>query len=147
MRSACKESIQLETEIFQPLAGSGTLYAYSTNRFWSQIKHAAAVIYANRQVLAMYRRTHPQRLVKDTCPEPNLRDEVKQDGDSSDGPRIIGDVCVHETSKVDKTAVLCFATSTNQICPSPQTTVFFVPILRYLGSDSVGIAFRCRNAH
>ncbi|VDL88917.1 unnamed protein product [Schistocephalus solidus] len=90
LRSACKESIQLETEIFQPLAGSGTLYAYSTNRFWSQIKHAAAVIYANRQVLAMYRRTHPQRL----------------DGDSCDGPRIIGDVCLHQTSKVDKTAVL-----------------------------------------
>nr|VZI36917.1 unnamed protein product [Spirometra erinaceieuropaei] len=106
LRSACKESIQLETEIFQPLAGSGTLYAYSTNRFWSQIKHAGAVIYANRQVLAMYRRTHPQRLAKNTCPEPGLLDDVRQDGDSSDGPRIIGDVCLHPTSKVDKTAVL-----------------------------------------
>ncbi|KAL7054359.1 hypothetical protein AAHC03_026120 [Spirometra sp. Aus1] len=106
LRSACKESIQLETEIFQPLAGSGTLYAYSTNRFWSQIKHAGAVIYANRQVLAMYRRTHPQRLAKNSCPEPGLLDDVRQDGDSSDGPRIIGDVCLHPTSKVDKTAVL-----------------------------------------
>ncbi|VEL19330.1 unnamed protein product [Protopolystoma xenopodis] len=40
IKGQCKESVHLEKEIFQPLAGSGTLFVFHTNRFWSQIKFA-----------------------------------------------------------------------------------------------------------
>lgn len=33
-----KETIRLEQDIFVPMAGSGKLYVYHTDRFWSQIK-------------------------------------------------------------------------------------------------------------
>ncbi|CDS43130.1 mannose 1 phosphate guanyltransferase [Echinococcus multilocularis] len=114
----CKESIQLETEIFQPLAGSGTLYAFHTERFWSQIKHPGAVIYANRQMLALYHRTHPHRLAvhrvsinsngNTTFDTTDATTEASGDGETTttSSARIIGDVYLHPTARVHPTAVL-----------------------------------------
>lgn len=39
-----KETIRLEQDIFVPMAGSGKLYVYHTDRFWSQIKTSGYVI-------------------------------------------------------------------------------------------------------
>ncbi|XP_005099945.1 mannose-1-phosphate guanyltransferase alpha-B isoform X2 [Aplysia californica] len=85
-----KEVIRLEQDIFIPMAGTGQLFVFSTSRFWSQIKSAGAAVYANRHYLAIYQRTHPERLAKN-C-------EGK--------PRIIGDVFIHPTAIVHPTAVL-----------------------------------------
>lgn len=41
-----KETIRLEQDIFVPMAGSGKLYVYHTDRFWSQIKTSGYVITA-----------------------------------------------------------------------------------------------------
>lgn len=38
-----KETIRLEQDIFVPMAGSGKLYVYHTDRFWSQIKTSGYV--------------------------------------------------------------------------------------------------------
>ncbi|XP_013069853.2 mannose-1-phosphate guanyltransferase alpha-B-like isoform X2 [Biomphalaria glabrata] len=85
-----KEVIRLEQDIFIPMAGSGTLFVYSTSRFWSQIKSAGAAVYANRHYLAIYRDKHPERLAK-----------------NGEGlPKIIGDVFIHPTAIVHPTAVL-----------------------------------------
>ncbi|KAK0053654.1 mannose-1-phosphate guanyltransferase alpha-A-like isoform X1 [Biomphalaria pfeifferi] len=85
-----KEVIRLEQDIFIPMAGTGTLFVYSTSRFWSQIKSAGAAVYANRHYLAIYRDKHPERLAK-----------------NGEGlPKIIGDVFIHPTAIVHPTAVL-----------------------------------------
>ncbi|KAL5005613.1 hypothetical protein ScPMuIL_016771 [Solemya velum] len=85
-----KEVIRLEQDLFVPLAASGKLFVFHTNRFWSQIKSAGAAIYANRHYLAIYHRTHPERLEKE--------------GEGK--PTIIGDVFIHPTAQVHSTAVL-----------------------------------------
>ncbi|CAL8079361.1 unnamed protein product [Calicophoron daubneyi] len=117
LRAQCKETIHLEKEICQPLAGSGTLFAYHTNRFWSQIKFAGAVIYANRHILALYERTHPHRLARMSVPSSaglqylsgNTFSTMAMNGDCSSehvGPIIIGHVFIHPTASIDRTAVL-----------------------------------------
>ncbi|XP_052721651.1 mannose-1-phosphate guanyltransferase alpha-A-like isoform X2 [Crassostrea angulata] len=85
-----KETIRLEQDIFVPMAGSGKLYVYHTDRFWSQIKTSGAAIYANRHYLALYQNWHKERLAKNG--------ELK--------PQIIGDVYIHPTADVHPTAVL-----------------------------------------
>ncbi|XP_074646644.1 mannose-1-phosphate guanylyltransferase regulatory subunit alpha-A-like isoform X2 [Tubulanus polymorphus] len=88
--SLSKERIMLESEIFTPLAGTGKLYVYHTTRFWSQIKSASAAIYANRHYLAIYHKTHPDRLANN----------------EADQPLIKGDVYIHPTAVVHPSAVL-----------------------------------------
>jgi len=88
----CNECIHLETDVFQRLAGGGRLFAFNTTRFWSQIKSPGSVIYANRHLLKIYRRTHPDLLADSDA--------------SSDGPRVLGDVYVHKTASVDASAVI-----------------------------------------
>lgn len=85
-----KEVIRLEQDVFQTMAATNTLYVFQSTRFWSQIKSAGAAIYANRHYLAIYKRTHPDRLA--------VNAERK--------PKIIGDVFVHPTAQVHPTAVL-----------------------------------------
>ncbi|XP_056013280.1 mannose-1-phosphate guanyltransferase alpha-A-like isoform X2 [Ostrea edulis] len=85
-----KEVIRLEQDIFVPMASSGKLYVYHTDRFWSQIKTSGAAIYANRHYLALYQDWHTERLSKNG--------ELK--------PQIIGDVYIHPTADVHPTAVL-----------------------------------------
>ncbi|XP_014772370.1 mannose-1-phosphate guanyltransferase alpha-A isoform X1 [Octopus bimaculoides] len=85
-----REMIRLEQDVFVPLAGSGKLYICHTNKFWSQIKSAGAAVYANRHYLAIYNKTHPERLAVNT----------------EDSPKIIGDVYIHPTAQVDPTCVV-----------------------------------------
>ncbi|KAL3853966.1 hypothetical protein ACJMK2_013267 [Sinanodonta woodiana] len=85
-----KEVIRMEQDIFVPLASTGKLYVFHTTRFWSQIKSAGAVIYANRHYLELYRDTHLDRLAKN--------------GEGK--PKVIGDVFIHSSAQVHPTAVL-----------------------------------------
>ncbi|XP_072031264.1 mannose-1-phosphate guanylyltransferase regulatory subunit alpha-A-like isoform X2 [Amphiura filiformis] len=85
-----KDSIRFEQDVLSPLAGTGELFVYKTNNFWSQIKSAGSAIYANRLYLSLYHETHPDRLAQN----------------SSNGPQIIGDVYIHPTAHVDPTATL-----------------------------------------
>lgn len=71
-----------------PLTGEGTVYAFPTSRMWSQVKSAGSAIYANRQYLAMYKRSQPKRLVGN-----------KGKGDQ-EGPSVIGDVFIHPTAQI-----------------------------------------------
>lgn len=85
-----KEMIQLEKEIFVPLANTGKLYVHHTDRFWSQIKSSGAAIYANRHYLAIYHGTHPNWLASNGEGKPSVH----------------GDVYIHPTAQVHSTAVL-----------------------------------------
>lgn len=85
-----KEVIRMEQDIFVPLASSGKLYVYQTERFWSQIKSAGAAIYANRHYLELYHKSHPERLAKEGVGKPTIK----------------GDVFIHPSAQVHETAVL-----------------------------------------
>jgi len=82
------ESIWLEKDILTKLAGTGRLFLFKSNAFWSQIKTASSAIYANRHYLEVYRRSHPEALSRP----------------SADGPIIVGDVRVHPSADVHPTA-------------------------------------------
>ncbi|XP_050771893.1 mannose-1-phosphate guanyltransferase alpha isoform X1 [Gopherus flavomarginatus] len=84
------EVIRLEQDIFTALAGRGKLYVYKTDGFWSQIKSAGSAIYASRLYLSQYSQCHPERLA------PN----------SPGGPTIRGNVYIHPTASIDRSAVL-----------------------------------------
>lgn len=83
--------INLETDVLLPLAGSGRLFAFQTNNWWSQLKTAGSAIYANRHYLALHRNRAPSRL---TTP-------------SSGRCTIIGDVYIHPSAVVDSSCVVC----------------------------------------
>lgn len=72
------------------MAGTGRLFAFQTNNWWSQLKTAGSAIYANRHYLALYRTRCLERLAQN---------EVKCS--------IIGDVHIHPTATVDPTATVC----------------------------------------
>uniref|UniRef100_A0A914VP99 Nucleotidyl transferase domain-containing protein n=1 Tax=Plectus sambesii TaxID=2011161 RepID=A0A914VP99_9BILA len=82
------EAIWFEADIFPNMASTGRFFALHTTRWWSQIKTAAAAVYANRHYLRLYHETHPQRLSKQT----------------DDGPTIVGDVYIHPSATVDASA-------------------------------------------
>ncbi|KAF4519788.1 hypothetical protein B566_EDAN009040 [Ephemera danica] len=84
-----KESIQLEQEVLMPLAGTSRAFAFTTNRWWSQLKTAGSAIYANRHYLQLFRKQ-------------KRTDRLLQ----SNSPTVIGDVYVHPTASVHPTAVL-----------------------------------------
>lgn len=84
------ESIRMGEDVLANLANSGTLNAFKTSAFWTSIKSAGSAIYANRNVLSLYHKTHP--------------DLLAQNG--KDKPHIIGDVCIHPSAVVHPTAVL-----------------------------------------
>ncbi|XP_055328811.1 mannose-1-phosphate guanyltransferase alpha-B-like isoform X2 [Paramacrobiotus metropolitanus] len=81
------ELLSLEKDVITRLARAGGAFVYHTNGWWSQIKTAGSVIYANRHYLRLYHQTHPDRLAKS-------------------GPVIIGDVYIHESAKVHPSAVI-----------------------------------------
>ncbi|KAJ8979433.1 hypothetical protein NQ317_003212 [Molorchus minor] len=83
--------IQLEKEIFPQLSGTGKMYAFQLNNWWSQLKTAGSAIYANRHYLELYRINHPERLYT-----------LKGEGDCT----IIPDVHINPTASIDPTAVL-----------------------------------------
>lgn len=84
--------ISLEQDILTRLAGTGKLFASQTSNWWSQVKTAGAAIYANRHYLNLYRSKKPERLV------PAVNGVCK----------ILGDVSIHPTAAVDRTAVVSF---------------------------------------
>ncbi|KAJ7405271.1 Mannose-1-phosphate guanyltransferase alpha-A [Willisornis vidua] len=84
------EVIRLEQDVFTALAGSGKLYVYKTDGFWSQIKSAGSAIYASRLYLNQYSKSHPERLAQNKL----------------GGPVIRGNVYIHPTASIDSTAVL-----------------------------------------
>ncbi|GAB6019267.1 hypothetical protein CHUAL_000867 [Chamberlinius hualienensis] len=53
--------VRLEQEILLPLAGSGKLFVYHTDGWWSQMKTAGSAIYANKHYLELYHKEHPER--------------------------------------------------------------------------------------
>lgn len=84
------DCIRLEQDILMPLAGTGRLYMFHTNRWWSQIKTAGSAIYANRHYLELYH---------------NIKsDQLAKNGEGK--PTIIGDVFIHPTAVVHPTTVL-----------------------------------------
>ncbi|XP_071823028.1 mannose-1-phosphate guanylyltransferase regulatory subunit alpha-A-like isoform X1 [Apostichopus japonicus] len=85
-----RDCIRLEQDILSPLAGAKKLYVFKTTRFWSQIKSAGSAIYANRLYLSLYNSTHPERLAHN----------------NDNGPKIIGDVFIHPSARVDPSATL-----------------------------------------
>ncbi|KAJ8944938.1 hypothetical protein NQ318_013086 [Aromia moschata] len=83
--------IKLEKDIFPHLAGTGKMYAFPVNNWWSQLKTAGSAIYANRHYLELYRLKRPERLYT-----------PKGEGDCT----IIPDVYINPSASVDPTAVL-----------------------------------------
>ncbi|KAL3307638.1 hypothetical protein Ciccas_013845, partial [Cichlidogyrus casuarinus] len=98
---SCRESINMEKEVFPQLAGTGHLFVYQTDRFWSQIKSSSAVIYANRHILAMYEDNHPERLQPRT-----FSSQMATSNGHKEGPVIIGHVYIHPTAKISPSAVI-----------------------------------------
>lgn len=86
--------IQLEQEILAPLAGTGKIFVYQSNNWWSQLKTAGSAIYANRHYLELYRSKHPERL-------------YKNEGDG-EGCTIIPDVYVDNAATIHPSAVVKF---------------------------------------
>ncbi|GIX92410.1 mannose-1-phosphate guanyltransferase alpha-B [Caerostris extrusa] len=85
-----KDCISLEQDVLSPLAGKRMVFVFHSTKWWSQIKTAGSAIYANRHYLDLYKTTHPNWLFKN----------------SFDGPFIIGNVFIHPSASVHKTAHL-----------------------------------------
>lgn len=81
------ETIWFERHIFPALVSSGTMFAFHTTRWWSQLKSPSAAIYTNRHYLTLYHQNHPDRLAK-----PNQS--------------IIDDVYVHPTARIHESALI-----------------------------------------
>lgn len=89
--------IRLEQDLFSTtLPETGKFFVYQTSNFWSQVKSAGATIYANRNYLKIYQRTHPQRLAPHSSPQST----------SPPSPTIIGDVFISPDATIHHTAVL-----------------------------------------
>ena len=86
-----RDVIRLEQDVLVPLAGSGKLFVYKTERFWTQVKNAGSAIYASRLFLEKFRRDCPDRLISNGGEEQ---------------PRIVGNVRIHPSAIVDSTAVV-----------------------------------------
>ncbi|EDO44783.1 predicted protein [Nematostella vectensis] len=84
------EVLRMGEDLLTHLAGTGELFAYKTDRFWTTIKSAGSAIYANRNFLNLYQQSHPKRLATNAHGK----------------PMIIGDVYVHPSAVVDTSAVL-----------------------------------------
>ncbi|PAV66741.1 hypothetical protein WR25_10489 [Diploscapter pachys] len=79
------ESAWLESAVFPNLAANGGLFAYHTNRWWSQTKTPSAVLYANRHYLRLFKKRYAARLCRDKA-------------------EIIGDVFIDPSAEVHPTA-------------------------------------------
>lgn len=88
--SYTRDMINFETRLFPILASTKNFYVHKTNNSWSSIKSAGSAIYANRILLRLNKKTHPQRLAFN----------------AEGSPKIIGDVFIHPSATVDSTAVL-----------------------------------------
>nr|CDJ87722.1 Nucleotidyl transferase and Bacterial transferase hexapeptide repeat domain containing protein [Haemonchus contortus] len=78
-------NLWFETDIFPKMASNGKLFALHTTRWWSQTKTAAAVLYANRHYLRLFKKRYAARLCRDRA-------------------QIVGDVFIDPSAEVDKSA-------------------------------------------
>ncbi|PIO60573.1 bacterial transferase hexapeptide repeat protein [Teladorsagia circumcincta] len=78
-------NLWFETDIFPQMACNGKLFALHTTRWWSQTKTAAAVLYANRHYLRLFKKRYAARLCKDRA-------------------QIVGDVFIDPSAEVHKSA-------------------------------------------
>lgn len=85
-----KDHISLERKVLPALVGTEKLHVYRLNRFWSQVKSGGSAIYANRFYLSLFCQRNQDRLASNS------------DGHAT----ILGDVRIHPTAKVDRTATL-----------------------------------------
>eukprot|EP00035_Acanthoeca_spectabilis_P005848 m.118067 g.118067 ORF g.118067 m.118067 type:complete len:462 (+) comp13221_c0_seq4:2876-4261(+) len=83
----------LERDVLTNMAGTGRLFMYKTENFWSQVKTASSAIYANRHYLETYRRLHPE----------SLHSLARN---TEGGPTITGDVWIHSSADIHPTAKL-----------------------------------------
>lgn len=90
--------IKWEQEVLTPLAGTDKLFAMPVPNWWSQLKTAGSAIYANRHYLALYKRTHPERLA-------NVGSK-RGEGDGNLICTVYPDVYVHPSATVHHSAVL-----------------------------------------
>lgn len=78
----------IERDVLSHMVTTGRGQVFSTTNWWSQIKTAGSVIYANRHYLKLYAQSHPERLYRPT--------ETKT----------IGNVFVHPSASIHATAVV-----------------------------------------
>lgn len=90
--------IKWEQEVLTPLAGTDKLFAMPVPNWWSQLKTAGSAIYANRHYLALYKRTHPERLA-------NVGSK-RGEGDGNLICTVYPDVYVHPSATVHHSAVV-----------------------------------------
>lgn len=83
--------IQLEQEILTKLAGTGNLFGWNLNTWWSQLKNAGSAIYANRHYLALYKKREKVTLKK------NQTEQLCT---------ILPDVFIDQSAVIDSTAVI-----------------------------------------
>ncbi|XP_067018748.1 mannose-1-phosphate guanyltransferase alpha-A-like [Acropora muricata] len=88
--STSVETVRMGEDVLPSLASSGTLYSFKARSYWTLLKSAGSAIYANRNVLSSYHKTHP--------------DLLAQNGVNK--PHIIGDVYIHPSATVHASAVL-----------------------------------------
>ncbi|VDD91193.1 unnamed protein product [Enterobius vermicularis] len=84
-KASGSQQVWFETEIFPRMASDGKIFALRTTRWWSQTKTAAAVLYANRHYLRLYRISNPSLLCENRA-------------------EIIGDVYIDPSAEVHPTA-------------------------------------------
>ncbi|KAK4885835.1 hypothetical protein RN001_002106 [Aquatica leii] len=87
--------IELEKEVLSLLAGSGKLFAFQVNNWWSQLKTAGSAIYANRHYLELYRSKHPERLCQNAAV-----------GNNTKICNILPDVYIHASATIHPTALI-----------------------------------------
>ncbi|KAH9400396.1 PREDICTED: mannose-1-phosphate guanyltransferase alpha-A-like [Rhagoletis zephyria] len=92
LKSVHSDGISLEKDVLGSLLDSKRAYVFQQrdNFWWSPIKTPGSAIYANRNYLTLYRKSHPE-LLATSAPE---------------GPKIIGDVYIHPTATVDPSATI-----------------------------------------
>ena len=73
------EGLSLEKDILTCLAESENIYAYHTQKWWSQLKTASSAIYANRHYLRLYKETHPELLAVNSFQKPTIIGDVSID--------------------------------------------------------------------
>uniref|UniRef100_A0A1J3GGR5 Mannose-1-phosphate guanyltransferase alpha-B n=1 Tax=Noccaea caerulescens TaxID=107243 RepID=A0A1J3GGR5_NOCCA len=81
--------VRLDQDILTPLAGKKQLYTYETMDFWEQIKSPGMSLRCSGLYLAQYWLTSPQLLAS---------------GDGTTSAIVVGDVFIHPSAKVHRTA-------------------------------------------
>ena len=82
--------LRLEQDVLMNICGEQHVFVYQTRDFWLQIKSAGMIVKTSELLLSLVRKDNPEQLSKN----------------STEGYKIVGDVLVHPTAKIDPTAKL-----------------------------------------